>query len=111
MYRWILYFLNFFFLHILLLAALQIRAGRESLPSIKSTSNENPLHSKWNEAERYICNPLSGQVPIECLSAKALSGRLLGRITMSAPLAFSNAPVIQSRPTVADEEELPLTGP
>ncbi|RWR85518.1 hypothetical protein CKAN_01438800 [Cinnamomum micranthum f. kanehirae] len=91
------------------LKALQIRAGRESLPSFKSTSNENPLHSKWNEAERYICNPLSGQVPVECLSAKALSGRLLGRITMSAPLAFSNAPFIQSRPTITDEEELPLT--
>ncbi|KAF7811240.1 mental retardation GTPase activating protein [Senna tora] len=34
------------------------------------------LNSKWNEAEKYICNPLSGEVPIECLSSKALiSGR------------------------------------
>ncbi|KAI3679829.1 hypothetical protein L2E82_50938 [Cichorium intybus] len=30
------------------------------------------LNSKWNEAERYICNPLSGEVPVECLSSKAL---------------------------------------
>ncbi|XP_058773266.1 uncharacterized protein LOC131647386 isoform X2 [Vicia villosa] len=53
------------------------------------------LNSKWNEAEKYICNPLSGQVPMECLSAKTLSGRLFqnsttNRITMSAPLVYSS---------------------
>jgi hypothetical protein len=53
------------------------------------------LNSKWNEAEKYICNPLSGEVPMECLSAKTLSGRLFqnsttNRITMSAPLVFSS---------------------
>lgn len=50
------------------------------------------LNSKWNEAERYICNPLSGEVPMECLSAKTLSGRsfrgLPSRVTMSAPLIY-----------------------
>ncbi|KAL3813239.1 hypothetical protein ACJIZ3_014507 [Penstemon smallii] len=50
------------------------------------------LNSKWNDAEKYICNPLSGQVPLECLSAKTLSGRsirsLTSRITMSAPLIY-----------------------
>ncbi|XP_050906550.1 uncharacterized protein LOC127120182 [Lathyrus oleraceus] len=53
------------------------------------------LNSKWNEAEKYICNPLSGEVPMECLSAKTLSGRLFqnsttNRITMSAPLVYSS---------------------
>ena len=52
------------------------------------------LNPKWNEAEKYICNPLSGEVPMECLSAKTLSGRslwnLTNRITMSAPLVYSN---------------------
>ncbi|XP_059281844.1 uncharacterized protein LOC132035559 [Lycium ferocissimum] len=33
------------------------------------------LHSKWNEAEKYICNPYSGEVPLECLSTKILSAR------------------------------------
>nr|GLL19244.1 junctional sarcoplasmic reticulum protein 1-like [Ipomoea trifida] len=50
------------------------------------------LNSKWDEAEKYICNPLSGEVPMECLSAKTLSGRsfrqLTSRITMSAPLIY-----------------------
>uniref|UniRef100_A0A5B7AZU2 Uncharacterized protein n=1 Tax=Davidia involucrata TaxID=16924 RepID=A0A5B7AZU2_DAVIN len=52
------------------------------------------LNSKWNEAEKYICNPLSGEVPMECLSAKTLSGRsfrnIKSRITMSAPLVYSS---------------------
>ncbi|GMI85483.1 hypothetical protein like AT5G16030 [Hibiscus trionum] len=53
------------------------------------------LNSKWNDAEKYICNPLSGEVPMECLSAKTLSGRsfrnLTNRITMSAPLVYSHS--------------------
>ncbi|XP_028805856.1 uncharacterized protein LOC114760730 [Neltuma alba] len=55
------------------------------------------LNSKWNEAEKYICNPLSGKVPLECLSAKSLisSGRSFrnssNRFTMSAPLVFSSS--------------------
>lgn len=52
------------------------------------------LNSKWNEAEKYICNPLSGEFPMECLSSKTLSGRsfrnLTNRITMSAPLIYNN---------------------
>ncbi|XP_049357873.1 uncharacterized protein LOC125822514 [Solanum verrucosum] len=46
------------------------------------------LNSKWNEAEKYICNPLSGEVPLECLSAKTLSGRSFRQLTMSAPLIY-----------------------
>nr|AAM64500.1 putative protein with poly glutamic acid stretch [Arabidopsis thaliana] len=47
------------------------------------------LNSKWNEAEKYICNPLSGEVPMECLSAKTLSARSFRNLsTMSAPLHF-----------------------
>lgn len=67
------------------------------------------LNSKWNEAEKYICNPQSGEFPKECLSAKTLSGRSLhnftSRITMSAPLAYPsshqstrNSQAIPSRP-------------
>ncbi|KAL3630326.1 hypothetical protein CASFOL_023310 [Castilleja foliolosa] len=44
------------------------------------------LNSKWNEAEKYICNPLSGQVPLECLSSKTLSRRSFrNRITIHHP--------------------------
>ncbi|KAK4360567.1 hypothetical protein RND71_019519 [Anisodus tanguticus] len=50
------------------------------------------LHSKWNEAEKYICNPYSGEVPLECLSTKILSGRSFrqpkSRITISGPLIY-----------------------
>ncbi|XP_060193550.1 uncharacterized protein LOC132622886 [Lycium barbarum] len=57
------------------------------------------LNSKWNEAEKYICNPLSGEVPLECLSAKTLSARsfrqLTSKITMSAPLIYPSQ--IQTR--------------
>ncbi|XP_022143452.1 uncharacterized protein LOC111013326 isoform X2 [Momordica charantia] len=61
------------------------------------------LNSKWNEAEKYICNPLSGEVPMECLSAKSLSGRsfrnLTNRIAISAPLVYSNhSQQIQTKP-------------
>ncbi|XP_022769636.1 uncharacterized protein LOC111313237 [Durio zibethinus] len=60
------------------------------------------LNSKWNEAEKYICNPLSGEYPMECLSAKTLSGRsfrdLTNRITMSAPLVYSHSCHIQTKP-------------
>ncbi|XP_030461122.1 uncharacterized protein LOC115681343 [Syzygium oleosum] len=52
------------------------------------------LNSKWSDAEKYISNPLSGQVPMECLSAKTLSARsfrnmMTNRIAMSAPLIYS----------------------
>ncbi|XP_021763523.1 uncharacterized protein LOC110728175 [Chenopodium quinoa] len=55
------------------------------------------LNSKWNDAERFICNPLSGEVPMECLSAKTLSARsfrsnMASRVTMSAPLVYSMQP-------------------
>ncbi|KAJ8544817.1 hypothetical protein K7X08_017400 [Anisodus acutangulus] len=50
------------------------------------------LNSKWNEAEKYICNPYSGEVPLECLSTKILSGRSFrqpnSRITISGPLIY-----------------------
>ncbi|GLT41172.1 hypothetical protein SLA2020_152560 [Shorea laevis] len=61
------------------------------------------LNSKWNEAEKYICNPLSGEFPVECLSAKTLSGRsfpqLTSRITMSAPLIYPHSRHIQTKPS------------
>ncbi|XP_073126884.1 uncharacterized protein [Henckelia pumila] len=56
------------------------------------TDGAATLSSKWNNAEKYISNPLSGEVPLECLSAKTLSGRtfrsVTSRITMSAPLIY-----------------------
>ncbi|XP_047319106.1 uncharacterized protein LOC124922418 isoform X2 [Impatiens glandulifera] len=52
------------------------------------------LNSKWTEAEKYISNPLSGEVPIACLSSKTLENtsfrHLTGKITMSAPLLYSS---------------------
>ncbi|KAK9118518.1 hypothetical protein Scep_016611 [Stephania cephalantha] len=69
------------------------------------------LNSKWNDAERYICNPLSGEVPIECLSVKTLSGRsfhsLSSRITMSGPLGYSSHfRVFQAKPSVKQVDEI-----
>lgn len=69
------------------------------------------LNSKWNEAEKYICNPLSGEVPLECLSAKTLSGRsfrqLTNKITMSAPLIYPS----QFRPKPPTKRELQIQIP
>ncbi|KAH9739437.1 Mental retardation GTPase activating protein [Citrus sinensis] len=65
------------------------------------------LNSKWNEAEKYICNPLSGEFPMECLSAKTLSARsfrnLTNTLTMSAPLVYNSdnhsRNMIQTKPS------------
>ncbi|KAK8532238.1 hypothetical protein V6N13_131574 [Hibiscus sabdariffa] len=69
------------------------------------------LNSKWNEAEKYICNPLSGEVPMECLSAKTLSGRSFrnfsNRITMSAPLVYSHSPTKSPRTVPQDKLQVP----
>ncbi|KAK4765946.1 hypothetical protein SAY87_007588 [Trapa incisa] len=63
-----------------------------------STSNKNydcsspegfVLNSKWSDAEKYIRNPYSGQVPVECLLASSFHN-LHRRITMSAPLVYSD---------------------
>ncbi|KAL2329706.1 hypothetical protein Fmac_017287 [Flemingia macrophylla] len=74
------------------LKALQARAGYNTWECL--SPDGFALNSKWNEAERYICNPLSGEVPLECLSAKTLSGRSfrnsINRIAMSAPLVYSS---------------------
>ncbi|XP_019173087.1 PREDICTED: junctional sarcoplasmic reticulum protein 1-like [Ipomoea nil] len=68
------------------------------------------LNSKWDEAEKYICNPLSGEVPMECLSAKTLSGRsfrqLTSRITMSAPLIFPARPAAPAKPPMPPPLEI-----
>ncbi|KAM7516288.1 hypothetical protein LguiA_005871 [Lonicera macranthoides] len=73
------------------LKALQAKARLVDNWEIKGVA----LNSKWNEAEKYISNPLSGQVPMECLSSKTLSAR----ITMSAPLIYpSRSPLIQTTP-------------
>lgn len=68
------------------------------------------LNSKWNEAEKYICNPLSGEVPLECLSAKTLSARsfrnLTSRITMSAPLIYpTHSRQYQAKPAISIHED------
>lgn len=68
------------------------------------------LNSKWNEAEKYICNPLSGEVPLECLSAKTLGARsfrdLTSRITMSAPLIFpSDSRQYQTKPSISIHQD------
>lgn len=75
------------------LKALQAKAvySWEYLPS---HSHRLTLHSKWSDAEKYISNPLSGEVPLECLSASARS--FSNRITISAPLIYhTNYPIIQ----------------
>ncbi|KAL0332498.1 UNVERIFIED_CONTAM: hypothetical protein Scaly_2151300 [Sesamum calycinum] len=73
------------------------------------------LNSKWNDAEKYICNPLSGEVPLECLSAKTLSARsfrgLKSRITVSAPLIYhSQLQQFQAKsPIIEHETEVKIT--
>ncbi|KAL8123856.1 uncharacterized protein LOC141717862 isoform X2 [Apium graveolens] len=67
------------------------------------------LNSKWNDAEKYICNPLSGEVPMECLSAKTLSGRsfrnLTNRFTMSAPLIYPTHSRFNQTTKPCDDQE------
>ncbi|KAF8044705.1 hypothetical protein N665_7215s0002 [Sinapis alba] len=48
------------------------------------------LNSKWNEAEKYICNPVSGEVPMECLSSKTLSARSFRNLS-APPLHYPNS--------------------
>ncbi|CAK9326339.1 unnamed protein product [Citrullus colocynthis] len=91
--------------------ALKALQARSSYNSWESLSPEGfALNSKWYEAEKYICNPLSGEVPMECLSAKTLSARSFRnfrtRITMSAPLVYStNSRQLQDRPINFPQEE------
>lgn len=73
------------------------------------------LNSKWNDAEKYICNPVSGEIPMECLSAKTLSGRSFRnsttkRITMSAPLVYSSR-YIQTKPSAYTQEDVAIQFP
>jgi len=82
-------------------AALQARSAYKSWECLSPEGFA--LNSKWNEAEKYICNPFSGEVPMECLSAKTLSGRSFrnsatNRITMSAPLVYSSRQM-QTKPS------------
>ncbi|KAL6143724.1 hypothetical protein ACLB2K_054419 [Fragaria x ananassa] len=90
--------------------ALQARSAYHSWEAL--SPDGFALHSKWNEAEKYICNPLSGQVPLECLSAKTLSGRsfrnMTNRITMSAPLVYSShtRPIHTTKPSSSTKEDL-----
>lgn len=44
-------------------------SGRESMAPIRFFERKQVLNSKWDEAEKYISNPLSGEVPIQCLSS------------------------------------------
>ncbi|CAK8540902.1 unnamed protein product [Lathyrus sativus] len=89
--------------------ALKALQARVSYNSWECLSPEGfALNSKWNEAEKYICNPLSGEVPMECLSAKTLSGRSFrnstNRITMSAPLVYSSRHV-QMKPSIYTHDD------
>ncbi|XP_062009669.1 uncharacterized protein LOC133726181 [Rosa rugosa] len=92
------------------LKALQARSAYNSWEAL--SPDGFALHSKWNEAEKYICNPLSGQVPMECLSAKTLSGRsfrnITNRITMSAPLVYSShtRPIHTTKHSYSTKEDL-----
>ncbi|KAK7381111.1 hypothetical protein VNO78_33635 [Psophocarpus tetragonolobus] len=96
--------------------ALKALQARSAYKSWECLSPEGfALNSKWNEAEKYICNPFSGEVPMECLSAKTLSGRSFrnsttNRITMSAPLVYSSRH-LQSKPSTYNngtQEEVAL---
>ncbi|PIA63546.1 hypothetical protein AQUCO_00201114v1 [Aquilegia coerulea] len=78
------------------LRALQARAGF-GWECLSPDHTGYALNSKWNEAEKYICNPLSGEVPLECLSAKTLSGRFMSipstlsrTLALSGPLLYSS---------------------
>ncbi|CAL5372440.1 unnamed protein product [Camellia sinensis] len=83
------------------LKALQARSGNSWEWLTSSSPDGLALNSKWNEAEKYICNPVSGEVPTQCLSSKTLinggGGRSFrnlaasGRITMSAPLVYTTS--------------------
>ncbi|KAL6135406.1 hypothetical protein ACLB2K_067634 [Fragaria x ananassa] len=92
------------------LKALQARSAYHSWEAL--SPDGFALHSKWNEAEKYICNPLSGQVPLECLSAKTLSGRsfrnMTNQNTMSAPLVYSShtRPIHTIKPSSSTKEDL-----
>ncbi|XP_028084755.1 uncharacterized protein LOC114285869 isoform X1 [Camellia sinensis] len=90
------------------LKALQARSAY-SWECLSPDGHGFALNSKWNEAEKYICNPLSGEVPMECLSAKTLSGRsfrsLAGRVTMSAPLIYpSHSRAIHTKSSLGSHE-------
>ncbi|KAL3637818.1 hypothetical protein CASFOL_018266 [Castilleja foliolosa] len=67
------------------------------------------LNSKWNDAEKYICNPLSGQVPMECLSARSFR---TSRITVSAPLIYPHPTMHRTNdnsPISEHESEIEIT--
>ncbi|KAF9618260.1 hypothetical protein IFM89_000895 [Coptis chinensis] len=94
------------------LRALQVRSGYgwECL-----SPDRFALNSKWNEAEKYICNPLSGEVPLECLSAKTLSGRFMSlpttlsrTVTMSGPLLHSShaRSIVPTKASNTHEDEI-----
>ncbi|KAL2335293.1 hypothetical protein Fmac_016506 [Flemingia macrophylla] len=97
--------------------ALKALQARSAYRSWQCLSPEGfALNSKWNEAEKYICNPFSGEVPMECLSAKTLSGRSFrnsatNKITMSAPLVYSSRQMLQTKASTCNsctQEELAL---
>ncbi|KAF5745024.1 hypothetical protein HS088_TW07G00605 [Tripterygium wilfordii] len=96
------------------LQALQARYGYNSWDCL--SPDGFALNSKWNEAEKYICNPHSGEVPLECLSAKTLSARSFRNYTsrtfMSAPLVYSfQSKQIHTRSCVPSVLHFPIQGP
>lgn len=109
---------NLFFHFYLVGAALQARNVYNSWECL--SPDGFALNSKWNEAEKYICNPLSGEFPMECLSAKTLSARsfrnLTNTLTMSAPLVYNSdnhsRNMIQTKPSQkhCDATHFPISG-
>ncbi|XP_054787896.1 uncharacterized protein LOC129293810 [Prosopis cineraria] len=57
------------------------------------------LHSKCNEAEKYICNPISGEAPLECVPSKALisSGRSFRKSSNRVVTIFDNPTAYSTR--------------
>ncbi|KAE8718724.1 Detected protein of unknown function [Hibiscus syriacus] len=83
--------------------ALKALQARSLYNSLECSPEGFALNSKWNEAEKYICNPVSGEFPMECLSAKTLSGRsfrkLANKINLSGPLVYPST-------TLEEEEDI-----
>ncbi|XP_031474537.1 uncharacterized protein LOC116246808 isoform X1 [Nymphaea colorata] len=91
----------------------QARCGsaRESMASMRYLEGRF-LNSKWDEAERYICNPLSGEVPIQCLSSSLATKTWAEQRSRTVPVltrTFKSAPL--SFPSHGPQESKPLSIP
>ncbi|MED6160641.1 hypothetical protein PIB30_053289 [Stylosanthes scabra] len=88
------------------LKALKTRYHRSSWEWLTPDGGGFALNSKWSEAEKYICNPISGEVPLECLSAKSLSRRSFRKSSSSTTTNSGvTLSAISSRHTQTKHEE------